>query len=106
MNNCPKCQSENLQHTRYCTTCGYDYAPKCAEQVTCPTCKQNYPADTQFCMIDGTRLTKPFQEFKPTYDAPPPNYASLNDPAILDEPVPAFPRRAYPQQVYPKASMT
>jgi uncharacterized RDD family membrane protein YckC len=53
-------------------------------------------------MIDGTRLTVPFQEaFKPA-DAPlPPVYAPLSDHRILDEPMPV-----YKQQVYPKASLS
>jgi uncharacterized RDD family membrane protein YckC len=101
MNNCPKCQSANLQNARYCPNCGYDNAPRQAEKLTCPTCKQTYPPDTRFCMIDGTRLTVPFQEaFKPA-DAPlPPVYAPLSDHRILDEPIPVS-----KQQVYPKASL-
>jgi uncharacterized RDD family membrane protein YckC len=101
MNNCPKCQSANPQNARYCPNCGYDNAPRQAEKLTCPTCKQTYPPETRFCMIDGTRLTVPFQEaFKPA-DAPlPPVYAPLSDHRILDEPVPI-----YKQQVYPKASL-
>ena len=100
MNNCPKCQSANLQNARYCMNCGYDNAPTLPERVTCPTCKQSYPADTQFCMVDGTRLTKPFKEaFQPAHETLPPVYEPLPDDRILDG------GSVYQPAVYPKASL-
>ncbi len=53
--NCPNCNSELKQGTKFCTKCGQKVEP----EATCPQCGSPLNKNAKFCTKCGTRLAQP-----------------------------------------------
>ena len=49
---CPRCQHENSDDSRFCGECGSGLA----NEITCSSCGRSSPPDQKFCNGCGTRL--------------------------------------------------
>jgi class 3 adenylate cyclase len=52
--NCPKCQFENLEGSKFCNNCG------CKLELICPACKKTNQSGSKFCNECGHKLTQSY----------------------------------------------
>lgn len=55
-NKCPECSTELPPDTKFCTNCGAQIGQKVPEEIKCPKCSKTLPANTKFCTDCGTKI--------------------------------------------------
>jgi class 3 adenylate cyclase/tetratricopeptide (TPR) repeat protein len=61
---CPKCQFENPEGSKFCLDCGQKF------QLRCPHCDKALPVSAKFCNDCGNDLTKPIETVPIDYSEP------------------------------------
>jgi uncharacterized RDD family membrane protein YckC len=57
--NCPRCNTEFLEGTKFCQSCGCNLELEFIENPICPKCQKSFTAGSKFCDIDGAKLVSP-----------------------------------------------